>query len=59
MLSFWGRTINEMELIYESISPYKNAGVYLFFIASRHPEYWKDKMPISERIESAGHWIGE
>ncbi|MHC4074937.1 MAG: hypothetical protein ACYSRZ_00785 [Planctomycetota bacterium] len=49
---------NELEVIYEAESKYKNAAIYLLFVGSRHPKRWKGKMPKSEPIREAGDWIG-
>jgi len=50
---------NGLRVIYESISPYKNAGIYLFYVASKQPGQWIDCMPEYKRIGEAGSWIGE
>lgn len=35
---------NNMAVLYSSFSNYKNVSVYLFFIASKNPEKWKNKI---------------
>lgn len=50
--------INGLTVIYESCNNDFNAAVYLFFIASRNPEKWKDFLPPYQEIEKAGNWIG-
>ena len=49
---------NGFEVIYESESPYENAAVYLFFIASRDPTRWLNVFPKYKPIKRAGSWIG-
>jgi hypothetical protein len=49
---------NGMQAIYEAESCHKNAAIYLFFVASRNPDAWKGRVPISEPIREAGAWIG-
>lgn len=49
---------NGLKVIYEAQSKHKNAATYLLFVASRHPDKWRDRVPKCERIEEAGRWIG-
>jgi len=49
---------NNMKVIYEAESRFRNSGIYLFFIASRYPEKWQDKIPKHTGIKIAGKWIG-
>jgi len=49
---------NDLEVIYESESPYRNSAIYLFFVASRNPEKWQHLMPSKGKIQKAGSWIG-
>lgn len=46
-------------VIYESESPFRNAGIYLFFVASRFPNKWEHLMPPHSGIKKAGTWIGK
>ncbi len=50
---------NNFQVIYESESPYEDAAIYLFFVASRYPEKWEDIIPKYEAIKRAGAWIGK
>ena len=50
---------NGMQVIYESANNDFNAATYLFFIASKHPEQWKEKIPEYTAIKSAADWIGQ
>ena len=47
-----------LSVVYESVSKYRNAGVYLFMIASYHPEKWRRVLPSSEKISNAAENIG-
>jgi len=49
---------NGFEVIYEACNNDKNAAVYLFFVGSRRPEYWRDQMPPFQPVNNAGAWIG-
>jgi hypothetical protein len=49
---------NGLSVIYESESPQKNAAIYLFFVGSRNPSKWHDKLPKFKPIGVAGNWIG-
>lgn len=49
---------NGLEVIYEAGNSNVNAAVYLFFVGSRHPERWRDKMPAYQPVTNAGDWIG-
>ncbi|MFC1658646.1 hypothetical protein ACFL1D_04575 [Candidatus Omnitrophota bacterium] len=49
---------NKFSVIFEAVSPFKNAGIYLLFVASRHPEKWHGKMPKWQQIKEAGCWLG-
>lgn len=51
--------INKFEVLYESANNDPNAAVYLFFVASRNPQAWKEKMPPCTKISAAGDWIGQ
>lgn len=66
-LDFWRFTptclrrlfsMNDLEVIYESASPDHDAAIYLFFVGSRHPERWRDKMPAFRELQEVGSWIG-
>jgi hypothetical protein len=53
---------NEMSVIYESVSPYQeNASIYLFCVASKHPERWASVLPAQKLddtfIKSVGSHI--
>lgn len=50
---------NGFSVLYESASPYKNSGVYLFYFASKNPERWHNCTPEYEKVDLAGSWIGE
>ena len=45
---------NEFEIIYEAESPYRKAGIYLFFVGSRRVDVWKDKFKEYKKIDIAG-----
>lgn len=49
---------NGFTTIYESESHYRDAAIYLFFIAGRSPEKWQHKINAA-RLEVCGKWIGE
>lgn len=49
---------NCMEVVYESESPYRDAGVYLLMIGSKSPGKWYSLLPTSLPIGHAGSWIG-
>lgn len=49
---------NGLEVIYESCNNDINSGIYLFYVASHHPDKWKKKMPPYEQIVEAGNRIG-
>lgn len=49
---------NGLEVIYEACNDDENAAIYLFFVGSRQPERWRDKMPAYQPITNAGNWIG-
>ena len=51
--------INKYKIIYQSCSPNWNAGIYLFFIASKNSKKWKKVFPLKNRVKrSPGYWIG-
>jgi hypothetical protein len=50
---------NGFEIIFESANSDPNTVIYLLFIGSRKPEYWKDKMPPWNKIVKLGDWIGQ
>lgn len=46
---------NQFETVYEAANNHRNASVYLFFAASRHPEKWLGKAPVTPPlVETAG-----
>lgn len=47
-----------LTVVYESVSKNRNAGVYLFMVASYHPESWDGLLPYSEKICGAADDIG-
>lgn len=49
---------NGLEVVYEAANGHSNAGIYLLFVASRHPERWRDRLPAWQPIETLGGWIG-
>jgi hypothetical protein len=49
---------NGLETIYESANTDFNAATYLFFVGSKHPERWVQKMPAFKPVMNAGDWIG-
>lgn len=49
---------NNFQIIYESESPYENAAIYLFFVASSNHEKWKHVFPEYNPIQRSGTWIG-
>jgi hypothetical protein len=50
---------NGFEVVYEAANNDENAGIYLFFVGSKRPGDWKDKMPDWRPIDSLGNWIGK
>ncbi len=50
---------NGMKVLYESTNMDLNAGVYLFFVASKHPELWKTKIPEKVITNMLGENIGK
>lgn len=40
--------------LYESCNRHMLAGVYIFFVAARHPERWNGKLPAFKAVQSAG-----
>lgn len=50
---------NNLEVVYESESPYTDSAVYLFFVGSRQPDKWKRILPDYTPVKQAGTWIGE
>jgi hypothetical protein len=49
---------NGLEVIYESYTDGVNSAIYLFFIGSRYPEKWRNKLPPYQLITKVGSWIG-
>jgi hypothetical protein len=49
---------NGLRAIYESENRHRNAGTYLFFVGSRYPERWADRMPKFVPLERSASWIG-
>ncbi len=49
---------NNFEVVYEAQSPYRDAAIYLLFVASRDPEKWQPLMPTYQKIKQCGDWIG-
>lgn len=49
---------NGFTVVYESQNDHRNAAIYLFVMASRHPEKWVELLPKNEFIETAGKLIG-
>lgn len=47
-----------LSVIYESANNEFNTSVYLFFIASKHPKNWRNKMPAYKPLEKVGDWVG-
>lgn len=47
-----------MEVIYESADNQFNTSVYLFVVASRNPERWREKMPSWKPLEKVASWVG-
>jgi len=45
-------------VIYEAESPHRDAAIYLLFVASRHPETHRGRLPRWRPVERAGKWIG-
>jgi len=54
----WLFESNGLDVVYEAESPHRDAAIYLFFVGSRHPDRWRDRMPSYEKVENAGAWIG-
>jgi hypothetical protein len=50
--------LNKMEVLYESANNDFNAATYLFYIASKKPELWRDKIESCQPIKNAASWIG-
>ena len=51
--------INGFTVVYESANDDFNAAIYLFFVAARYPNKWRDRMPAYDPIRLAGRRIGE
>lgn len=49
---------NGLTVIYEAATPDENAGIYLLFVGSHHPEQWQGKLPAWEPLGKIGGWIG-
>ncbi len=49
---------NKFSVIFEAVTPDRNAGTYLLFIGSRHPEKWQTRLPKWQEITVAGSWVG-
>lgn len=47
-----------LEIIYEAANNEFNTSVYLFFVASKKPKNWVNKMPDYEPLADAGNWLG-
>ena len=47
-----------LEVIYEAANRHVNAGIYLLFVGSRHPDTWKERMPACDEVDELGEWIG-
>ncbi|EKE00359.1 MAG: hypothetical protein ACD_22C00041G0006 [uncultured bacterium] len=50
---------NKMHILYESSNKNWNSGIYLFFIASKHPELWTNKIKETGILKPCGTQIGE
>ena len=48
----------DMEVLYVSANNDKNAAVYVYAVASKHPERWVGKLPKSPLDTMAAHWLG-
>lgn len=46
------------EVVYLASNQDKNAAVYVFCVAARHPERWREKMPEMPPPTPAASWIG-
>lgn len=51
--------INNYQTIYEAANNDFNTSTYLFFIASKNPQNWLNKMPSYSKIQCAANWIGK
>jgi hypothetical protein len=49
---------NGFTVLYESCNEDDNAGIYIFFIASRQPQQWAGKMPTFQPLTLVGGKIG-
>lgn len=47
-----------LTVVFESANNQCNAAVYLFFVASRHPERWIGKLPTCQPVTHAAGWVG-
>jgi len=50
---------NEMQVVFESASPYRNAGIYLVFVGAKDGKRWANVLPKYLPIREVGRWIGE
>lgn len=49
---------NNFTIVYETATPYENAGIYLFIVGSRKPNYWLDLLSDWRPIEEGlGRWM--
>jgi hypothetical protein len=51
--------LNGLTVVYESASPFPDSAVYLFAVATRHPDRWQGRMPQHGPLSSVGDWIGK
>lgn len=49
---------NGLTVVYEAATPDTNAGIYLLFVGSHHPERWQGTLPAWEPLGKIGQWIG-
>lgn len=49
---------NGLGVVFEAANGHENAGIYLVFVGSRHPERWRGEFPKWQPIDSLGEWIG-
>lgn len=52
---------NDLTVVYESASNRRNSAVYLFYVGSKKPDRWNDKLQYfkKNKLNNCGNWIGE
>lgn len=48
-----------LEVVYESANNDFNSAVYVFFVGSKQPLSWRNRMPDWRKVENAASWLGD